>query len=514
MKKSNQFVYMRLFLACIFFCLFDSACVSPAKKMTAKRDKLRFANVFEENRDSVICDLISKDREKRILMYADWKNSLVRMHDKFPQWTFLDSIVDQLDSARVLSIMEADTLGTGSKGYYKQLSIVPMTEEEFLLRYGKMEDAAAYTIPHTRMIVLRYSCLRSYNRFSWWNAKIFLHELCHDYLYRKGYREHWRWHKIKYKDPFHDEHVWIANIERHADTLLKEMGMRENPKWTQWNWETAFNDPKDENPYDHFAIDLREYVISKQKELRFRNLPTGKYDSIRTADLNNRVALFDHWKSSVLYMHEVLPDWPLLDTLVQRLAVSRVLSIMEADTMGISYYGARGSQLLIIPRTRKEAFITSDPHCYFPYHYGKTIRRLILYTDDDELGAKAKYNLSNAENLLQALYEDYLFEKGDTTTKPGSIKAEAEKRLSKAYKLETNFHWDLEYLFSQNPDYLAFFSFQTQYDSLVDLRNALYAQEGNSAINRKKDLQIVAQIQFAEKERNAAFRRFFGVDLE
>lgn len=263
MKKRHLALMRALCVLAIFLV---SSCVSYSEKLLTQRGELRFADLSGINYDSLVSDRINTDREKRIIMFADWKDSFVRMHEKLNEWPYLDTLARELDSARVLSVMEADTIGSSSSKPHPYLSVVPMTDDEVLLRLGKQEDAAAYYIPRVRLLVVKYNGLDSNYRYSWTNAIILLHELSHDYLYLNGFKENNRRSTKKYGDPNHQEHAWIRKIENQADSLLLQIGKKENSKWSIWNCYLAFEDKKDgdKHPSFHFAGDIKARAAAKK----------------------------------------------------------------------------------------------------------------------------------------------------------------------------------------------------------------------------------------------------------
>src|SRR5687768_10809238 len=123
----KKYLMSLLRILCVFAVSSGSFCFSYyMQKPLADRDALRFGDISGIKSDSLINERITDDRKKRIIMFADWKNSFMRMCEKLAEWPFLDTLARQLDSARVLSVMEADTLGAGLSNQYPDLSIVPM----------------------------------------------------------------------------------------------------------------------------------------------------------------------------------------------------------------------------------------------------------------------------------------------------------------------------------------------------------------------------------------------------
>ncbi len=191
----------------------------------------RFQNVPDSKRDS----MIAADYSMRCAMMANWRESLYFLDSLLPDWPFLHKLVMTARNARILSIYEADTMGLAGV-QQSAMSIIPLTREEYLLYYGQNTNASAYYLDLPRMIVLRCDYLdTSRDSYSLDNAETFVHELCHDYLYRKGFKGP----KVADGDPY-GQHDWIdsvrAEINRRLDTTLEKIGVR-------WHWR-YFDNPE------------------------------------------------------------------------------------------------------------------------------------------------------------------------------------------------------------------------------------------------------------------------------
>lgn len=176
------------------------------------QERHRFADVPVEDRDS----LIVQDLRMRREMMEDWTKSLHHLKSYLPNWPLLEKLIRSADSARVISIYEADTMGfSGIRS--RTLSVIPLTADEYLLFQGKNEDTRAYYSNVSRMIVLRCDKRdnNSQDPYSYRSAISFVHELCHDYLHRKGFVGP----DPCYGDP-DGQHAWIDSIETKINSSI------------------------------------------------------------------------------------------------------------------------------------------------------------------------------------------------------------------------------------------------------------------------------------------------------
>ncbi len=227
------------------------------------------------NHDSII----TRDQAQRVKSYEkNWKGSLVHLRDWLPEWSFLDSIVRQLDTARIISIMEADTLGYFSQRPAQQLSIIPTTTTEYLLSQGQQCNAHAYYAVWSRMVVLRNNRMSKKCNYSYDNAITFLHELCHDYLSRKGF-----------KGTVSDEHVWIATVAAEADTRFKAKCDRDGISY--YDGVFIFEENK---PYVAYLAIVSDFDSTKQELADLKALPVS-------IERNKKIAETQRKLSDLLY---------------------------------------------------------------------------------------------------------------------------------------------------------------------------------------------------------------------
>gem|GEM_PF-5346051 len=146
---------------------------------------------------------VKEDRKNREHSISTWSLSFEKLCTTI-EWPFLDTLYSKYKSAKVISVMEADTIGIFSGEKPKQLSILPLQEDEYILSVGKNETAAAYYKEDQNLIVLRYDYREWDTQFSYENGRLIFHELCHEYLKKYKWndkREH-AWIRIKEKELF------------------------------------------------------------------------------------------------------------------------------------------------------------------------------------------------------------------------------------------------------------------------------------------------------------------------
>ncbi len=146
----------------------------------------RFRGVTDQKQKEEIIAAEKKFRDT--LMVANWQKSLEHLHDLLPDWELLDTLVRISRQARVLSIMEADTIGYPSFVTPSVLSVIPLKMEEYLVCRGKAEEAGGYYAPSANMIVLRHDLFdTAVCEYSYWNAILYFHELYHYHLTVSGF---------------------------------------------------------------------------------------------------------------------------------------------------------------------------------------------------------------------------------------------------------------------------------------------------------------------------------------
>jgi hypothetical protein len=178
-------------------------------------------NLPESKKDS----FLFADKANRVRMLPDWSISFTHLHYLFPEWKFLDTLYQIYSNAKVLPIYIADTLGSTSVKKQRYLSIIPLEDNEYLIYRGKNEEAAGYYQEESNMIVLRDNHMdTSSSKYSFWNASILLHELCHYYLTHKKYRgnEHEYIKQVLYL--LHDkiENLYPGKSPEEAEALFEE----------------------------------------------------------------------------------------------------------------------------------------------------------------------------------------------------------------------------------------------------------------------------------------------------
>ena len=187
-------------------------------KKVAKKDLLAFMiiqhrNLPENKKDSFLLS----DKAKRNKMLPDWGVSFDHLYDLLSDWEFLDSMHQIFASAKVLPIYIADTLGATSEKKQPHLSIIPLSDDEYLIYRGKNEETAGYYQMYSNMIVLRDNDLdTAVSKYSFWNASTLLHELCHYYLTQKKYKG--------------NEHAWIKKKLYELHDRLEQLYPGESPE--------------------------------------------------------------------------------------------------------------------------------------------------------------------------------------------------------------------------------------------------------------------------------------------
>jgi hypothetical protein len=161
----------------------------------------RFSDIRPENR----CWANDSDRLMRGEMLKDWTESFELLYTLI-DWPLLDKLHDSYSHAKVISIMEADTLAYVSNIKPKRICILALRESEYTIPNGVNKDAAAYYSHDQNMIIFRHNYKYRWDYFSFYNARDVFHELCHHYLKKYG------WTNAR-------EHVWIKKKE--AELLSK-----------------------------------------------------------------------------------------------------------------------------------------------------------------------------------------------------------------------------------------------------------------------------------------------------
>lgn len=154
---------------------------------------------------------IRTDRHRRELVMLAFNRSLLQ-YGKMISDPLFDQLVNIAEDARVLSIQEADSMCL-SKG--DRLSVIPVGSDEYLLFRGSRQNRMGSYDGNARLIILWLDQpLAKADPYSISAAKIYLHELGHDYLKQQGVSEGTEF-----------EHWYIAHMQsRFSSKLVGKYG--------------------------------------------------------------------------------------------------------------------------------------------------------------------------------------------------------------------------------------------------------------------------------------------------